>query len=54
MPMLSKDFGLLPWHFGGDQTLTWEEAAAFVDAAKELAKARKDANAKAKRGRRRR
>lgn len=49
--MLAKDFGLLPWHFGGEQTLTWEEASAFVDAAKDLAKARKDS---VRKGRRRR
>lgn len=30
MPQLMKTYpGLLPWHFGGDDTLTWKEVKAI-------------------------
>lgn len=42
---MSKDFGLLPWHFGGDEVLTYAEMDAYVEAETQLSKAReKQAN----------
>jgi len=34
--------GVLPWHFGGDETLTWDEAQAFFDTFNARIKAREE------------
>lgn len=35
------DFGLLPWHFGGEPTLSYGEIDAYLKAARDLADARR-------------
>lgn len=55
MPFLASEFGLLPWHFGGEECLTYSESNCFLEAAKNIADANKKAAQKAKtRGRGRR
>lgn len=56
LPFLAKEFGLLPWHFGGDHYLTYGEAESFLEAARKIADHHDEQERKAKkmnRGRRR-
>jgi len=36
MPFFAKEFGLLPWHFGGDPWLTYDEIKEFVETTEEI------------------
>lgn len=43
MPLLSAEFGLLPWHLGGDPWLTDREAEAYLEAGRAIADERRRA-----------
>lgn len=53
MPALTKEYGLLPWHFGGDDELTFREQRAYLDHYDDLSKARQKAARQQQRNRRR-
>lgn len=54
MPFLAKEFGLLPWHFGGEPYLTYLEADVFTEAARRMADSYRESEKQAKNARRRR
>jgi hypothetical protein len=41
LPALTHEFGLLPWHFGGDGYLTYAEAQAYLETFQAMAEERK-------------
>lgn len=53
MPALTVEYGLMPWHFGGEDELTYREQRAYLDHYDDLTRRRaREARARTRSGRR--